>query len=222
MGGPPKYKTEEERKAARKASLEKYNASAKGVATKKRKMARYNHSEHGKQAKKEYQAQDDVRIRRNAQKNVREFKVRHGPNGDEFRDKINKYHRERYANDENYRSVVLLRTRLNDALKHQESTKANSTMKMVGCSVKQLLAHLNGQLPHGEKLHDYSIDHIFPCAKYNFKDPEEQARCMHWSNLRPMLLSENSSKNDKWPTKEEAAMVHREMWPKGACESVLG
>ena len=44
---------------------------------------------------------------------------------------------------------------------------------------------------------------------------------MHWSNLQPLPMKDNRSKNNKLPTKAMAAKVARWAWPDGITEDML-
>ncbi len=48
---------------------------------------------------------------------------------------------------------------------------------------------------HGTFWH---IDHIKPCCKFDLSKPEEQAKCFHYSNMQPLLISENMAKGGKF------------------------
>jgi len=40
----------------------------------------------------------------------------------------------------------------------------------------------------------WEIDHIKPCCHFDLSKPEEQEKCFHYSNLRPLWATENRSK----------------------------
>ena len=42
------------------------------------------------------------------------------------------------------------------------------------------------------------IDHIKPISKFNLDDEEEFLDCCHYTNLQPLLIQYNLSKNNKW------------------------
>jgi hypothetical protein len=119
-------------------------------------------------------------------------------------------HKERVAEDVAYKITTNLRTRLGEFIRLTNGTKAQGTMALVGCSQKDLIAHLQSQIPEGESLHNYSIDHIFPMSMYDASDPLEQKKMMNYSNLQPLKLhgvGGNISKNNRPPSKTEAAKV---------------
>jgi hypothetical protein len=46
--------------------------------------------------------------------------------------------------------------------------------------------------------HYWHIDHIKPCSKFNLNRLDECLACFRWSNLQPLLGSENWSKRNFW------------------------
>jgi len=47
----------------------------------------------------------------------------------------------------------------------------------------------------------WHIDHIKPCASFDLTKPEEQKKCFHYTNLRPLWSSENSHKHSYYDGK---------------------
>lgn len=123
------------------------------------------------------------------------------------RKKINSYkrkwHNEKYANDINYKIKVILRARLQCALKGK--CKSRSTMKLVGCSINKLISHIQKQFTegmtwdnHGFGEGKWHIDHIRPCSSFDLTNEQEQLQCFNYKNLQPLWHLENLSKGDKW------------------------
>jgi hypothetical protein len=102
------------------------------------------------------------------------------------------YRNHRYATNPAYRVLILSRTRLRDALKGQ--VKPAKTMELVGCTAKELVGYLQELIPEGEDLKKYHIDHIRPCASFDFSDPEDIAKCFHYTNLQPLTPEANMRK----------------------------
>jgi hypothetical protein len=44
---------------------------------------------------------------------------------------------------------------------------------------------------YGKGLDKWNIDHIIPCNTFDLTKPEEQKRCFHYSNLRPLWEIDN-------------------------------
>ncbi len=112
---------------------------------------------------------------------------------------FNKYIKDRKATDLNFKLRSNLRIRLNEALKGK--TKADRTMKLVGCYIEELKQHLESQFTLGMNWKNYGygwhIDHIKPCALFNLALEEEQKKCFHYSNLQPMWAIDNIKKSSK-------------------------
>ena len=128
---------------------------------------------------------------------------------------------ERMLTDPQFLLNTRLRRRLHSAMSGKADKKAARTMTLVGCTREQLVEHLSSQIPDGDKLNDYVIDHIFPLARYDLEDEKQQCMAMHWSNLRMTTREENAEKHDRIPTTKEAAGVERHCWPYNLSESDL-
>jgi hypothetical protein len=81
-------------------------------------------------------------------------------------------------------------------------------MELVGCTVLELMAHLESLFLPGmtwENRSQWEVDHIKPCASFDFKDPEQQKSCFHYTNLRPLWTADNRKKHAKILSDEEYA-----------------
>jgi hypothetical protein len=94
-----------------------------------------------------------------------------------------------------------LRARVCESLKRGE-TKSASTLELLGCSIPELRERLEQQFRPGMSWDNYGpvwhVDHIKPCALFDFDDPAQQRACFHWSNLQPLFALENISKGAKY------------------------
>ena len=59
--------------------------------------------------------------------------------------------------------------------------------------------HLEAQFKPGMTWDNYGlkgwhVDHIRPCASFDLRDPEQQRRCFHYTNLQPLWAEENLKK----------------------------
>ena len=92
-----------------------------------------------------------------------------------------------------------LRTRLKQALNGKNKSK--STLKLLGCTVKYLIQHLEKQFQPGmnwENRHLFHIDHIRPCSSFDLTDPKQQSECFNYKNLQPLWAQDNMVKGAKW------------------------
>jgi len=105
-------------------------------------------------------------------------------------------------NNVEYCILNKLRMRISCAVKSQGTHKSKRTMKLVGCSVKELKQYLENKFKEGMNWKNYGrngwhIDHILPCASFNLIKKEEQEKCFHYTNLQPLWAEENLRKNCK-------------------------
>ena len=107
----------------------------------------------------------------------------------------------------NYKIAKVLRGRVSDAIKRAlgpNGKKCDHTMALIGCSVEEVIAHLERQFQpgmtwdnRGNKGVAWVIDHIRPCASFDLSDPDQQRQCFHWTNLQPLWWWKNLEKGDK-------------------------
>lgn len=94
-----------------------------------------------------------------------------------------------------------LRTRVLMSLGKKHAKKSSKTIELIGCTWEFLEWHIEQQFAHGmtwENRGLWHVDHIRPCSSYDLTNPEQQKRCFHYSNLRPLWAKDNLSKGHKW------------------------
>jgi len=78
--------------------------------------------------------------------------------------------------------------------------KCANTIELLGCNLLFFQKWLNYQFEDWMNFDNYGsweIDHVTPCESFDMTKDNEQKRCFHWTNCRPLLKKENNSKNDK-------------------------
>lgn len=96
-----------------------------------------------------------------------------------------------------------LRRRLRRALangRNSQPKKLLSALALVGCSIPELIHHIERQFTDGMSWGNYGewhIDHIRPCNAYDLTTESEQKKCFHFTNLQPLWGRENILKGDK-------------------------
>ena len=115
----------------------------------------------------------------------------------EYKELNRNRYRKRYATDPAFRIQKISRSRLRAALKGKGSKPVN-TMELVGCTAEELIGYLKELIPEDADLKMYHIDHIRPCASFDFSDPEEIKKCFHFTNLQPLSPQANMSKGAKY------------------------
>jgi len=118
---------------------------------------------------------------------------------DNHTEEINNRYNQRRKNDIEFHILMSLRIRICNAIKR--NTKSASTKELLGCTVKFLKKHLESQFKenmswknHG--VHGWHIDHIRPCASFNFTKVKEQRKCFNYKNLQPLWAKDNLIKSD--------------------------
>ena len=114
-----------------------------------------------------------------------------------------KMHKVRYQNDQNYRLMLGLKGRIQQALKLQCGRKAYKTAELLGCTLPEFKDWIAGQFSEGMSWENYGlttwhIDHIRPCASFDLTDPAQQRECFHYTNQQPLWAKDNLRKSDKW------------------------
>jgi hypothetical protein len=107
-----------------------------------------------------------------------------------------------YDNNPQARFTKTLRNRVYSAVTRQKGAKSARTLTLIGCSVEFLKGYLEAKFRDGMTWENqgpyWHIDHIKPCAKFDLTKPAEQRACFHFTNLQPLLASENLAKGDTY------------------------
>lgn len=163
-----------------KESQNKYFHSEKGKAALRRSNEKYEQTERGKEVR-------------------HLIYMKRILNG-----KLNRYQKNKYKQDKNYRIGKLLRTRIYCAIRNNQ--KSDHTLELLGCSLDELKVHLEQQFEPGmtwnnlgNDKRNWQIDHIIPCAKFDFSNPIHQRICFNYRNLQPLWAEENNKKKANLP-----------------------
>lgn len=84
-------------------------------------------------------------------------------------------------------------------------SKEGSAIKLLGCSVIEFCAYIEGKFLSGMSWDNYGyrgwhIDHIRPLASFDLSVKEQIAEAVHYSNLQPLWAVDNLRKGDRIPT----------------------
>lgn len=112
---------------------------------------------------------------------------------------MDRKYQKRKKQDPHYRMVMNLRRRLCLAVNKAGAKKSDHSLALVGCTAKELRAHLESLFTPGMSWDNYGkkgwhVDHKLACATFDLTKPEQQRRCFHFSNLQPLWWQENLSK----------------------------
>lgn len=121
------------------------------------------------------------------------------------KDKINIRNRRKYRTNLNFRLALSLRNQLRTALRSSGNiSRHRRTIQLLGCSIDSFKIYLESKFQVGMTWQTYGVngwelDHIIPVSIFDLSKPEHQRACFHFSNIQPMWLSNNRSKQDKVP-----------------------
>ena len=82
------------------------------------------------------------------------------------------------------------------------SKRIGPISNLIGCTGKELVAHLESQFEPGmswDNRSEWHIDHIIPLSSFNLLDPIQFSKASHYSNLRPLWAKDNKAKSDLLP-----------------------
>jgi hypothetical protein len=115
-----------------------------------------------------------------------------------FKNYLKEYKQEKFEDDKLFKILIRLRTRVYLALTQAHTRKCFKTEKLLGCSLEFYKKYIEAQfddemswLNYG----DWHIDHIKPCSSFDLTKIEEQQKCFHYFNTRPLWKEENYRKN---------------------------
>ena len=95
--------------------------------------------------------------------------------------------------------ALRLRQRLWEALGNR--TYSGRMLRLLGCTVEQLMVHLEMQFEPGMSLENrgsvWHVDHVLPLSSFDLTDPAQVARACHFTNLQPLFARDNLSKGAK-------------------------
>ena len=127
---------------------------------------------------------------------VREYKKKWKKNNKEL---LLKKQKERLKTDPQYKLTRRLRKRIWDVL--NKEYKSKKTLELLGCTIEEFKKYIESKFTKGmswDKMHLIHIDHIKPCISFDLTNPEEQAKCFHYTNLQPLWAIDNLKKGAKY------------------------
>jgi hypothetical protein len=146
---------------------------------------------------------------------LREYHTKWREGNGHYKNKRNKYERDKCNTDPRYKLIKNTRTALWACLKDKNITKYRSTFETFGYTIDELILNLENQFTEGMSWDNYGewhVDHIIPMEHFKFETTNDYdfIKCWELNNLRPMwattrdvngkLYEGNLNKKDKLPT----------------------
>lgn len=103
------------------------------------------------------------------------------------------------AENPTYKMKQNVSRRIREVLK--EGGKSESTIKYVGCTIEQLMGHLEKQFDEymtWQNQGHWHIDHKIPCNAFDTSNIAEATAMWHYKNLQPMWAKDNILKSDHY------------------------
>jgi len=187
----------------RKNNLDHYYKNKEHLAKKSKEWKRKKRKEDPNYFKEKYQ--------QNKEKHKIWSKTWRENNKEYFREYNRQYNKNVRKYNINDRIAHRIRRRIRNEIKQARGIKLVSTSGLVGCSWDDLMQHLESQfydkiLPNGEIIEmswnnygygdkKWHLDHFLPCCSFDLSKIENQHKCFHYSNLRPLWQNENCEKS---------------------------
>ena len=108
--------------------------------------------------------------------------------------------RKSYYENPNFRLAHNLRSRLWGTVRKNRAS--SSALKLIGCSLDELRAHLESGFSRGMTWDNYGrwhIDHIVPIASFDLSNDEQLERAFNFTNLQPLWAKDNQMKGARLP-----------------------
>lgn len=187
-----------------KTHKDNYNSWCK----KCRKIYNKKYREEHKEKMKKYYQKHEKKIRNQhkkwCKKNTQKIKKYYQKHKCKILEQHKKRSNKRRKNDINFKLICYLRTRIYNAIK--QNSKSKSTIELLDCTIPELKQHLENQFKKDMTWNNYGkwhTDHIKTCASFDLSKPEDQKKCFHYTNLRPLWAEENLSRQkNEYQTKK--------------------
>ena len=111
-----------------------------------------------------------------------------------------RYERIRYGNDPEYKLKKYLRRKIASSINGKMFYK--HSVELLGCTIEEFRGYIESLFSPGMTWSNWSsngwhLDHIIPVSFFNFSSAEDQRRCFHYTNIRPLWAKDNLSKRNK-------------------------
>jgi hypothetical protein len=123
--------------------------------------------------------------------------------------------RERYANDEDYRITMQMRSALQHILKRAGLAKESRTEALIGCNYKELITHVNNNdrgfvFGDSETFGKLEVDHVRPWKDLIKGCQVDFRRISNFNNLQLLPWRENNTKRDKFTSEDKAQYAQKQ------------
>lgn len=118
----------------------------------------------------------------------------------EYKERKNAWRIQKQKQDQQYAMEVKLYKQLGRAIRDRNLPRKNkSTTILVGCSIPDLIKHLEAQFLTGmswDNRSEWHVDHIRHVSTFDLTKREQQLECFHFTNLRPLWALDNVTRRN--------------------------
>ena len=107
------------------------------------------------------------------------------------------YENKKYANDISFKLAKNLRNRLRQALLQQVTNKNDKTEELLGISFAEFKKYIEFLMTPEITWKSVHLDHIQPLSSFDLTDPEQLKEAAHYTNIQPLLKSDNLKKGSR-------------------------
>jgi hypothetical protein len=108
--------------------------------------------------------------------------------------------------------INLQRVNIRRCFKISNMNKSKHSIEYLGCDVETLINSFEKKIEYFNSFmatdvlmtwDNIHIDHIKPVTKFNLDDENEFLDCCNYTNLQPLLITDNLEKSNKWSDEKE-------------------
>jgi hypothetical protein len=99
--------------------------------------------------------------------------------------------------------IQLIRQQVRRCFNCSTLEKINHSIEYLGCDVDILKLHIQNKMTADMTLENIHYDHIKPVSRFDLDDEEELLKCCHFTNLQPLLATDNLRVHNTWTEENE-------------------
>jgi len=99
--------------------------------------------------------------------------------------------------------VNLQRRSLRRLFDNSNIQKIKHTIEYLGCDSEYFMDYMKCKMTPEMNFNNIHIDHIKPVSKFDLDNHDEFLKCCHFTNMQPLLATDNLEKSNKWTAENE-------------------
>ena len=81
--------------------------------------------------------------------------------------------------------------------------KTKKNIEYLGCSIEYFHDYIKSKMTEEMTFENIEYDHIKPISVFDLENEEEFMICCHYTNIQPLLATDNHKKSNKWSVEDE-------------------